>query len=212
MSQLKKPDLNPGPLKVLNDALHQLRLEAGEPSLPRIAEVWGAGHVDRPRRYRTSRSKSGVGDMFSSGDVPNGEALNDLVAVLAMEFMHLDEGQASIKQREFRLLRSKAAAHVPGRARSDFGAQLHQMGTEYLRLADLVQHAENIAATSMVPMTRYHAYDHAAAVARSFLGDHPVVQELSKRADEVAALDWNGTMTEPAPAWTSRARVDPAAG
>lgn len=183
VGQLKKANVAAGPVKDLNEALHRLHLEAGEPSLPRMAAAWGKGHrPDGNGRYKTSRSKSGIAALFSSGELPNGEALSDLVALLTTEFNDMQEGQIKAKQAEFRRLRIAAASHLRTLAPSTLADDLRHTGNAYLRLAQAVQQAETLDARSLTPMNRIKAYIHAEEVATDILGaDHTVTQELHHR-------------------------------
>ncbi|MEU9059176.1 hypothetical protein AB0D13_09940 [Streptomyces sp. NPDC048430] len=183
MGQLKKANVAAGPVKDLNEALHRLHLEAGEPSLPRMAAAWRKGYKpDGNGRYKTSRSKSGIAALFSNGELPNGEALSDLVALLTTEFNDMQEGQIKAKQAEFRRLRTAAASHLRTLAPSALADDLRRTGNEYLRLAEAVQHAETMDSRSLTPMNRIKAYIHAAEVATEVLGtDHTVTMELRHR-------------------------------
>ncbi|WP_331756713.1 hypothetical protein [Streptomyces sp. NBC_01568] len=189
MGQLKKPDVEVGPLMDLIEAMHRLHLDAGEPSLPRMAKAWEAGH--QAGMYKISRSRSGVAALFSSGELPNGEALNDLVAMLMNEFMDTQRGEVRASQAEFRRLRTSAARHQRAPSASDLVNELRRMGNGYLRLAEGVQQAENMDARSISARNRSNAYMHAATVATEVLGpDHPYTAQLNQRWQELEPELW----------------------
>ncbi len=182
---LKKPELPPGPMANLNHELHALHRRAGEPSLPRMSTLWREGH---PGTYATDRSKSGVAAMFSRPDLPNGEALMDLVALLMTEFMGANEMAVKAQQEHFRRLRDAAAGHRDAHPVSGLVADLQGMAARYTKLADAVQYAERTAVVSYVPQRRREAFEFAAELATTLLGaEDPVVQRLMERADQVSA-------------------------
>ncbi|WP_405194461.1 hypothetical protein OG333_38625 (plasmid) [Streptomyces anulatus] len=185
---LKKPELPPGPMTDLNNALHALHRKAGEPSLPRMSALWREGYPDT---YATDRSKSGVAAMFSRPDLPNGEALMDLVALLMTNFMGADEMAVKRQQERFRGLRENAASHRDTHPASDLVAVFQEMAARYTKLAETVQYAELIAVSSHVPQRRREAFEFATKHATSLLGaEDPVMQRLMERADQVSAQDW----------------------
>ncbi|MFF6895818.1 hypothetical protein ACFY8Z_34950 [Streptomyces microflavus] len=190
---LKKPELPPGPMTDLNNALHALHRKAGEPSLPRMSALWREGH---PGVYATDRSKSGVAAMFSRPDLPNGEALMDLVALLMTKFMGASEMAVMKQQERFRELREAAARHRDGRPASDLVTELQEMAARYTKVAEGVQYAELIAASSYVPERRRSAFEVATERATALLGaEHSVVQRLLERTYQVSATDWEPSRT-----------------
>ncbi|MFI8769459.1 hypothetical protein ACIGN6_31770 [Streptomyces sp. NPDC053792] len=186
---LKKPELPPGPMTKLNNELHALHRMAGEPSLPRMSELWEEGKGKGI--YATSRSKSGVAAMFSRPDLPNGEALMDLVALLMTEFTDADKAAVKARQQHFRQLRDAAAGHRDAPPANGLVADLQLRAARYTKLIDAVQYAERTAVSSYVPQRRRDAFEFAAKLAITFLdADDPVVQRLMERADQVSAPDW----------------------
>ncbi|MEV6332246.1 hypothetical protein [Streptomyces sp. NPDC051909] len=191
MPKLKQPRLPPGPMKVLNDELHALHRRAGEPSLPRMSELWIEEW--KSGTYVTQRSKSGVAAMFSRPDLPHGEALMDLVELLTAKFMGADNRAVKEQQERFRRLRDAAAGQRDAPPASGLIAELHEKAAQYESLADVVAYAERQARNSYVPSTRREAFEYAVTRATQLLGaDDPVVQRLMERADQVSAPDWTG--------------------
>ncbi|MDH6139860.1 MULTISPECIES: hypothetical protein [Kitasatospora] len=76
---LKRPALVAGPLKVLNDALHELHLKAGKPSLTEMV-----------RLVSVSRSRSGIHGAFSGDTLPRRDTVDALVGLLCQRARGLD--------------------------------------------------------------------------------------------------------------------------
>uniref|UniRef100_UPI003F498DD9 hypothetical protein n=1 Tax=Streptomyces sp. CA-136453 TaxID=3240050 RepID=UPI003F498DD9 len=69
--ELKRPQLPDGPLKNLVDALHELHLRAGRPTLSDLARALG-GRISRSRLH----------DAFTSGRLPRWDVIDALVEIL----------------------------------------------------------------------------------------------------------------------------------
>ncbi|MEU6987315.1 hypothetical protein ABZ946_28435 [Streptomyces sp. NPDC046324] len=151
-----------------------------------MSKLWEEGK--KKGIYATERSKSGVAAMFSRPDLPNGEALMDLVALIMIDFMRVDEAAVKREQQRFRQLREAAAAHRDAPPVSGLVAELQEVAARYNKLAENVQYAEFTAVVSHVPQRRRDAFEFAIERAVEFLGaDDPVVRRLRERADEVSA-------------------------
>lgn len=96
--RLKQPDLAEGPLKQLNDALHDLHFRAGRPSLSRMYEAVADNHVSRSRLHT----------VFTTDRLPAWDVVDTLVEILA-SMARDTEPEKEIKE-FLRLWRAAAAA------------------------------------------------------------------------------------------------------
>ncbi|MCG8920282.1 tetratricopeptide repeat protein, partial [Actinokineospora sp. PR83] len=80
----RRPDLPDGPLRALNDALHELHARTGHRS-----SRWIAGEL-RERHGRGAPSHTKIHQMFTSPELPRPELLDWVVAVLAERVRGLD--------------------------------------------------------------------------------------------------------------------------
>ncbi|MFD6936261.1 hypothetical protein ACFWAP_08930 [Streptomyces goshikiensis] len=168
MATFKKPSLEEGPHKQLNDYLHQLHLEAMKPSAGRIAQQWKAGMV--AGKYRAARSGSAVHAMFSGTSVPDGEALHELVMVLLTDFPS-GSNRRGVEWSQQQVRSYFAEIGKPVDAGSVLLQQLRATGNAYLKLAEAVQQAENLDRRNASVDDRYYAWTDAGDLVRDLLDE-----------------------------------------
>lgn len=126
MGELRRPELPPGRLKELNDALHDLHLLAGQPSVRDLERALGRGAFSHSRIY----------DVFSRGRLPRWGMVDIIVKALSEQAPGLS---ASKERRHFQALWIAASRNdtepVPQR-RSSPQAERSAVGRYMAELSD----------------------------------------------------------------------------
>ncbi|MET9676445.1 hypothetical protein ABZY68_25620 [Streptomyces sp. NPDC006482] len=172
---LKKPQIDVGPLKVLNDSLHELHLQVGRPSLPKISEKSG-------KQTDGYLATTTIKYVMSEPRLPNFQIMQRLVAVL-VEFapaglMDLDETTKGFIEKW--QAAAKAEDNPPPNPHVQ---ELRDTGNAYLKLADAYQRAWRMAGSVFSERTVANEWAYVAELSAELLGDnHPATVEARERA------------------------------
>ncbi|MFC7791427.1 hypothetical protein [Streptomyces cinereoruber] len=168
MPPIRKPSLNDGPLKDLNEYLHELHGRVYYPAPARVAAAWKSGEEEG--RYRRSKAQATVDAIFRSPGCPaDGYALQELVEVLLVDFGDEDSVSEEVENARTRVRYLWRQAMDPQHPASEIVTAIRDRANAYLRLADMLEKAEQMEARGRSPKALLAAYFPADQLAEELL-------------------------------------------